>query len=90
MTQASGSKLARPFQRDSEQLNPHFATTDGSTVLSLSNFYMEPLTFAILFAVCITSAFVGGYVLGNLKATCQAEQTRRWWMNRQIRRERGE
>jgi hypothetical protein len=51
---------------------------------------MEPINFLILFVVCITSAFVGGYVLGNLKATCQAEQTRRWWMNRQIRRERGE
>jgi len=49
---------------------------------------MEPINFLILFAVCITSAFVGGYVLGNLKATCEMEQTRRWWMNRQIRRER--
>jgi hypothetical protein len=49
---------------------------------------MEPINFLILFAVCCTSAFAGGYVLGNLKATCESEQTRRWWMNRQIKRER--
>jgi len=51
---------------------------------------MEPLTFLALFATCTTCAFIAGYLIGNMKATCQAEQTRRWWMNRQIRRERGE
>jgi len=51
---------------------------------------MEPINFLILFAVCCTSAFAGGYVLGNLKSHSEAEKSRRWWMNRQIRRERGE
>jgi hypothetical protein len=49
---------------------------------------MEPINFLILFAVCISSAFAGGYVLGNIKAICEMEQTRKWWMNRQIKRER--
>jgi hypothetical protein len=46
---------------------------------------MEPLTFLALFATCTICAFIAGYLIGNLKATCQAEQTRRWWMNRQMR-----
>jgi hypothetical protein len=51
---------------------------------------MEPINFLILFAVCCTSAFAGGYVLGNMKAHSETEKSRRWWMHRQIRRERGE
>lgn len=49
---------------------------------------MEPLTFLALFITCTISSFVAGFTFGNMKATCEAEQTRRWWMNRQIRRER--
>jgi len=50
--------------------------------------YMEPITFLTIFATCMICSFIGGYLLGNIKATCEAEQTRRWWMNRQIKRER--
>jgi len=49
---------------------------------------MEPLTFIAIFATCMICSFIGGYLIGNIKATCEAEQTRRWWMNRQIKRER--
>jgi hypothetical protein len=49
---------------------------------------MEPLTFLALFGVCTCCAFIAGYLIGNIKATCESEQTRRWWMNRQIKRER--
>jgi hypothetical protein len=50
--------------------------------------YMEPLTFLALFGTCTCCAFIAGYLIGNIKATCESEQTRRWWMNRQIKRER--
>lgn len=49
---------------------------------------MEPLTFLAFFIVTCGFSFAAGYILGNLKATCEAEQTRKWWMNRQIKRER--
>jgi hypothetical protein len=50
--------------------------------------YMEPLTFLALFGICTCCAFIAGYLIGNIKATCESEQARRWWMNRQIKRER--
>ncbi len=49
---------------------------------------MEPLTFLALFGICTCCAFIAGYLIGNIKATCELEQTRKWWMNRQIKRER--
>jgi hypothetical protein len=51
---------------------------------------MEPLTFLALFGTCTLCAFIAGYLIGNLKAHSETEKSRRWWMNRQIRRERGE
>jgi hypothetical protein len=46
---------------------------------------MEPINFLILFAVCCTSAFAGGYILGNAKAMTRAEEMRRWWRERERR-----
>ena len=89
MTQASGSKLAKQFPNDLEPINDHFATTVVLSASSLNNLkYMEPITFLALFGICTCCAFIAGYLVGNIKATFELEQTRKWWMNRQIKRER--
>ena len=49
---------------------------------------MTPITFLLIYGTGIFLSFIAGYLIGNIKATCEAEQTRRWWMNRQIKRER--
>ena len=51
---------------------------------------MEPLTFALIYAAGCILSMMAGYTLGNMKANSENEKSRRWWMNRQLRRERGE
>ena len=49
---------------------------------------MTALTFILIYAAGCILSMMAGYTLGNYKATAKGEETRRWWMNRQIKRER--
>jgi hypothetical protein len=49
---------------------------------------MTELTFILIYAAGCILSMMAGYTLGNYTATTKGEETRRWWMNRQNRRER--
>jgi membrane protein YqaA with SNARE-associated domain len=49
---------------------------------------MTELIFILIYTAGCTLSMMAGYILGNYKATGKGEETRRWWMTRQIKRER--